>query len=93
MSTNPGREAAAKHLAAAAAEPKHIYSSEAEMAHVNATLALVFEQRTANLIAYLDQITDILPGERLTPRGMADAVKLDEQIRARLGLANSEASR
>lgn len=88
MTTNPRSEAAAKHLANAASEPKHIYSSEAEMAQANATLAVAFEQRTANLLAYL-----LLVEEFRHAGGTPEVRDFDAKIRARLGLTTAEVSR
>jgi hypothetical protein len=83
--TNPYRENATKHLSKAEAEGVLIHSSAAETAQAAATLALAFEQRTANLIAFAQMMAGKMTG--------VQAVDVAGEIVERLGLTDAEATR
>lgn len=59
---------------------------DADSAQVNATLALAFEQRTANLIAYEQGQWAAMQDNSLDPTGVELWKEAAGQISARLGL-------
>jgi len=80
-------EVAAGYLEACVFETQAMTNAEkVALALVHATLAVAEQQHIANLTARWAALTDLRPGEQLTPDGRAEVDRLNDMICEGLGL-------